>query len=491
MIPNRFHFVFGLKKQTEPFHLAHYLCLESCWQVNQPDALYFYYHYQPYGPYWDLIKEKIIPIKVYPVSFVTKYQYKDRYIKRYRYAHESDFIRLEKLIEHGGIYADIDTIFVNKIPAPLFNQPFVLGREDDIFDQSRQQYRPSLCNAFIMAQRDAPFAHKWLAQSEAAFDGSWSNHSTLLPYQLSQQYPDLLHIEPSRTFYKHMWTQEGLYTLLRGCDPDLEGVVSIHLWSHLWWSRWRRDFSTFHASLLTEDYIRRVDTTYNLVARKFLPSQSKKWPVPRVVTRARNAIANVKAGVQNVAKDLHVLGRTAAFSLLGDRLIENSEKHLRYARLEWSVRSYRARFKARNNFEQRTIINNIILWDEYELAAENFAPDDVILDIGAHVGAFSYLCYLRGSRNIYCYEPELENYKRLNQFLAGLEDIHKFNLAVFRSDAPATYSLTHSGYYADNTGAGNVLMAGHLFDGTPPGVSNGHGGSRQCNNVLGLVDFFA
>ena len=106
---------------------------------------------------------------------------------------------------------------------------------------------------------------------DKAFDGAWSSHSTLLPQQLSEQYPNLIHIEPSRTFYKHMWTREGIHTLLKGYDPDYSGMVSMHLWSHLWWSKRRRDFSAFHAGLLDEEYIRNVDTTYNMVARKYLP----------------------------------------------------------------------------------------------------------------------------------------------------------------------------------------------------------------------------
>ena len=28
-------------------------------------------------------------------------------------------------------------------------------------------------------------------------------------------------------------TVEGLHTLLEGCDPDYDGAVSMHLWSHL------------------------------------------------------------------------------------------------------------------------------------------------------------------------------------------------------------------------------------------------------------------
>jgi hypothetical protein len=270
-IPNQCHFVFGLRKQTAPFHLVHYLCLNSCLEVNRPDAIYFYCQFEPYGRYWDLIRPKLTLVKAEPVAFLSRFQYKDRYVSKYSYAHQADFIRLEKLVERGGVYADMDTIFVNPIPPRLFAEPFVLGREGDIVDQETGQVRRSLCNAFIMAAPEAEFGRLWLRAMEGAFDGSWSRHSTLLPQELSDLHPELIHIEPSQSFYKHMWTREGISTLLEGLDADSTGVVSMHLWSHLWWSRWRSDFSRFHAGKLTEEYIRRVDTTYNLVARRFLP----------------------------------------------------------------------------------------------------------------------------------------------------------------------------------------------------------------------------
>jgi hypothetical protein len=124
-----------------------------------------------------------------------------------------------------------------------------------------------------MSQKDSEFAKIWLHAMEKEFDGSWSKHSTLLPYRLSKRYPDLIHIEPSRTFYRHMWTIEGIRTLFEECDRDHEGVISMHLWSHLWWSEERRDFSPFHGGLITENYIKNIDTTYNIIARAFLPQQ--------------------------------------------------------------------------------------------------------------------------------------------------------------------------------------------------------------------------
>lgn len=280
LIPHIFHFVFGLKKQTEPFHLAYYLCIESCLQTNHPDQIFFYYKFEPYGRYWELIKDKVTLVRVNLESFISQYSYKDKFVHKFNYAHHSDFIRLRQLVKQGGVYADIDTIFVNKIPDYFYSKPFVLGKENDVLCQTTRQTKRSLCNAFIMSQKESEFGIKWLQEMKKSFDGSWSKHSTFLPQELSEKYPEFIHIESSKTFYKHMWTREGIYTLLEGYDANTEGVVSMHLWSHLWWSRKRCDFSNFHAGKLNEKYIRTVDTTYNLIARKFLPKQKekpKKW----------------------------------------------------------------------------------------------------------------------------------------------------------------------------------------------------------------------
>jgi hypothetical protein len=278
IIPNQFIFIFGLQKQKEPFHLCHFLCIESCYQVNRPERILFYYHYEPFGPYWNLAKKRVQLVRAELNPYVSKFRYgfKNRGCRKYRYAHQSDFLRLEILLEQGGVYADIDTIFVQRMPSELFRKPCVLGREDDVICQETRRLRPSLCNALIMSPPGGEFVRMWADKMREAFDGSWSHHSTFLPQELSEKHPDLIHVEPSRSFYRHMWTPRGLHTLLQGLDDDFSGVYSLHLWSHLWWSKKRTDFSPFHGGLLTEAHIRNTDTTYSLIARKFLPQGEKE-----------------------------------------------------------------------------------------------------------------------------------------------------------------------------------------------------------------------
>lgn len=91
------------------------------------------------------------------------------------------------MLDRGGVYADIDTIFVNPFPERLWEQPFVLGWEGDVVPATGEAPRPSLCNALIMAEPGAAFGRLWLEEMRAAFDGSWSAHSTPLPERLRQR----------------------------------------------------------------------------------------------------------------------------------------------------------------------------------------------------------------------------------------------------------------------------------------------------------------
>jgi Glycosyltransferase sugar-binding region containing DXD motif len=272
-IPNIAHFVWGLKAEPEPFHLVHYLCIESCRRVQRPERIVVHCRHLPYGPYWRLLEPHVTVAPADLVPEVTAGSYDERLVPAgYRYAHHSDFVRLDALIETGGIYADIDTLFVTPFPEQFFAEKFVLGREDDLRETLTGELRPSLCNALLLSEPRSLFAVTWRRTVADALDGSWSNHSTLLPYELSQKLPEAVRVEPRRSFYRYGASREGLSALLERCDDDLAGVFSIHLWAHLWWDSGRRDFSDVHAGQLSEEFIRDVDTTYNVLARPFLPA---------------------------------------------------------------------------------------------------------------------------------------------------------------------------------------------------------------------------
>lgn len=267
-IPDVFHFVFGLREQTEPFHLMYYLCLASCIEVNRPESVHFHYHHEPHGEWWERIKSRLTLRRIEPERFVADYQYADPAIAAFRYAHLADFARLRILLEEGGIYADIDTLFLRPLPPEWRSRQFILGREKAPPGAPDGE---SLCNAWIASAPGAEFCRLWLEGMGETFDGSWSGHSTFLPRRLANAHPELLNVEPEAAFYALDWTPQSINDLfLRKVDLP-ESARSLHLWNHLWFDEQRLDFSHFHAGRITPDYLAFADTTYTVNARPFLP----------------------------------------------------------------------------------------------------------------------------------------------------------------------------------------------------------------------------
>ncbi len=60
---------------------------------------------------------------------------------------------LEILIRHGGVYADMDTLFVNELPESFFSEKFIMGLENMNLSPAAEAAGGALCNAWIMSER--------------------------------------------------------------------------------------------------------------------------------------------------------------------------------------------------------------------------------------------------------------------------------------------------------------------------------------------------
>jgi hypothetical protein len=279
-IPRDFHFVFGLREQRAPRHVIHWLCLESCRQVNAPPAMHVHCRHLPHGAWWERIAPFVTVHRIgaAPQGFDTS-RYADsdegRLIARagWDYAHEADFLRLEILHAHGGVYADMDTLFVQRYHDRWHANECVLGEEAPA-PGADGVLRPSLCNAVIMAAPESRFVARWLADARASFDGSWSNHSCRAAARLWTAPAGELTVLPRRAWYLNAASPAGIAALFTAGDTDTRGVHSLHLWAHLWWSEARTDISHFHAALVTPAWLRSADATYAVLARRFLPDDA-------------------------------------------------------------------------------------------------------------------------------------------------------------------------------------------------------------------------
>ena len=111
----------------------------------------------------------------------------------------------------------------------------------------------------------------------------------------------------------------------------------------------------------------------------------------------------------------------------------------------------------------RHVWDSVVARNEY-FVPERFVTDDVVIDVGLHIGSFSSLVLARGAGKVYAYEADSENYRiacrHLQRFGSRIE---MENRAVCRSDVPPDH-LFFSGYgtfngKVVNTGGGNVLWA--------------------------------
>lgn len=126
-------------------------------------------------------------------------------------------------------------------------------------------------------------------------------------------------------------------------------------------------------------------------------------------------------------------------------------------------------WKFRNNSLDQAIFNDVVVFNEYQLPL-SFAPEEIVIDVGAHTGAFGYAALTRGCEHVYCIEPDPMNCElaaeNLSEYLA-LGYVEMTRGAAWRSD-PNDDELRFDGYhpfpksYADmqgiiNTGNGSVI----------------------------------
>ncbi len=277
MIPNIFHFIFGLKQDFggKPFALAHFLAIKSAHCVNQPDAMFLHGSYEPQGEWW----EKAKPFLTFNKIDSPQEIFGNRL---FHIAHQADVLRLQILREVGGIYLDIDTICVKPL-RELYSLEFVIGQQLATpthygflarigervntrgFTLLRRRRIHGLCNAVMLAEKGSSFAGVWL-DSYRTFrshgrDTHWDEHSVKVPMELSRIYPRLLTKVSPYFFHFPLWDSYGL-SLLFEKAASFPRAYLHHLWEASSWDN--------YLSKLSPEVVLNRDSTYSRIARRYL-----------------------------------------------------------------------------------------------------------------------------------------------------------------------------------------------------------------------------
>ncbi|MDX2047192.1 MAG: glycosyltransferase [Chitinophagaceae bacterium] len=256
MIPNIFHFVFGLAPDFggKPFGLMHYIAVKSAAEINKPGKIYYHYQYEPSGEWWERAKPLLTLNKIEAPEEISGN-------RLYHVAHKADIVRLKMLHQHGGVYLDMDTICAKPLHN-LYQHSFIMGKEFRPADQDKTFV---LNNAILMAEPQSEFINIWL-NSYTSFrskgrDEYWDEHSCKISFKLAEENPRLITLLSPYHFYYPLYNEAGLKMLFEEQHDFPEAYVH-HLWESYAWDKYLRD--------ITPDKIVSNEATYSKLARMYM-----------------------------------------------------------------------------------------------------------------------------------------------------------------------------------------------------------------------------
>jgi hypothetical protein len=154
-IPSFVHFVVGqvdrenIQNQygeTSPFSFFNYIIILAARRHLHPKKLYVHYYQEPNSFWWNQTKHD----REIDITLV-----KSRLVENIfnnsvnHHSHRSDIIRLEVIMEYGGIYLDIDVLPLRSFDPLLSLNDVILAHQDD--------NKELICTAVILAKKHATF----------------------------------------------------------------------------------------------------------------------------------------------------------------------------------------------------------------------------------------------------------------------------------------------------------------------------------------------
>jgi len=142
------------------------------------------------------------------------------------YAHKADVLRLQILLEEGGIYLDLDTVTVRPFE-PLLNHAVVMSlvkNDGNLF---------GLGNSVIMASPGSSFLKRWY-ESYRTFrsrghDEFYDEHGAGYSYRLAREHPAEITLLDETAFLTPDMTPRGIASLFLS-DADYPSAFCHHLW---------------------------------------------------------------------------------------------------------------------------------------------------------------------------------------------------------------------------------------------------------------------
>ncbi|ORX36844.1 hypothetical protein BD324DRAFT_579948 [Kockovaella imperatae] len=281
-IPNIVHYVYGLDPDStrEDFPYYAYLAMRSALVTLKPEKVLFHCLYEPRGYWWSRVVnwegwvddegQRKGLVEIHRARDVTTIgSHKNPVTK---FAHKADIIRLEVLLQHGGIYLDIDTFILRSFSKhSLLAYDTVMAMEAAQWDLGDSMDPKGLCNGIIVARKGATFLERWLETYETFNGHKWADHSVHMPWVLAKLYPETITVLSNRAFFWPLWISSHISLVYKSTDYDFE--ASGQLAYHAWESK-----AKSHLRALNPSTIQSITTSFTIMARKYREhNEERNW----------------------------------------------------------------------------------------------------------------------------------------------------------------------------------------------------------------------
>ena len=202
-IPKVLHYTFGMARDFggKPWSLVHHVCLKSAIERIKPDKIYFYCQFEPATAWWRLSRELVTVVKIEAPREIF-----GRPLKHV--AHKSDVVRLQKLIQHGGIYLDADVFVQPGASMTCWTIPLfwaAKGRTTNTEWRMRSSWPSPVPRSFAAGWRNTGHS-----APVAATNDSGTNIPSNCPRGLPGRIPMKSRSLPPKAFFWPLWTDDHL-----------------------------------------------------------------------------------------------------------------------------------------------------------------------------------------------------------------------------------------------------------------------------------------
>jgi tetratricopeptide (TPR) repeat protein len=214
MIPDIVHFVWLTGPNSRDFSFINYLAVRAAHYVQCPERILMHVNEEPVGnPNWERIRPYVEIVRVEPPT--TCNEFKLEYVQ-----YQADVLRLQILLEHGGVYLDTDMLLLKPLD--------MLSKWDCVLSPDTVENARSINAGIIAAQAGSSFIKRWLDAFEV--NTTWAFGAVVLPWKLIQEDSSDVALATARDFLPFDWKNRSILT----AEGSFGHAFCVHMWETIW-----------------------------------------------------------------------------------------------------------------------------------------------------------------------------------------------------------------------------------------------------------------